>query len=496
MRAPIQLRRRCRPAWLSAWVTAWAIVALLVLQPLLHAGSETPQRPNILFLFADDLSYEMVHALGNERIRTPHLDQLASEGMVFTQAFNMGSWSGAVCIASRTMLNTGRFVWRAEKVDRTCERERQEGRFWSEYLRAAGYETYMSGKWHVKANAQLAFNHTAHIRPGMPKDTPEGYNRPIEGQPDPWSPYDPKFGGFWEGGRHWSEVLADDAEKFLRQAAGSSKPFFMYLAFNASHDPRQPPKEYVDLYPPETMPLPRNFLSEYPYQNSIGCGPSLRDERLAPFPRTPYAVRVHRQEYHAITTHMDAQIGRILQTLRDTGQDRNTWIFFTADHGLAVGHHGLMGKQNQYEHSIRVPLFVVGPGVPKGIRIDAPVYLQDIMPTTLELAGVTPGDHVEFHSLMPFIRGERRDSFYPEIYGAYLKLQRMIRAGDWKLILYPSISKARLYNLREDPDEMRDLADAPSQRPRIKRLFARFLELAKEVDDPLDLTTAFPDLAP
>ncbi|HAV61561.1 MAG TPA: choline-sulfatase, partial [Verrucomicrobiales bacterium] len=109
-----------------------------------------------------------------------------------------------------------------------------------------------------------------------------------------------------------------------------------------------------------------------------------------------HAVKVHRQEYYAIITHMDAQIGRILDALEATGKADNTHIFFTADHGLAVGHHGLLGKQNMYEHSLRPPLIVAGPGIPRGRRIEARVYLQDIMPTTLELAGAPVPDHVEF----------------------------------------------------------------------------------------------------
>lgn len=467
----------------------------MVLVPGPRAAAASPaSKPNILFLFADDLSYEMVHAMGNERVITPNLDRLANSGMAFTHAYNMGSWSGAVCVASRTMLNTGRFVWRAQGIYDQSEQERQAGRFWSEYLKAAGYETYLSGKWHVKANPEKAFDHTAHIRAGMPKDTPQGYNRPIEGQPDPWSPSDPKFGGFWEGGQHWSEVLADDAIGFLQQADRSEKPFFMYLAFNASHDPRQSPREFLDLYPPETMPVPADFLAKYPYEDDIGCGPGLRDEKLAPFPRTPYAIRVHRQEYHAITTHMDTQIGRILQALKAGGKADNTWIFFTADHGLAVGHHGLLGKQNQYDHSVRVPFFVVGPGVPQGERIDAAVYLQDVMPTTLELAGVPKPDHVEFQSVLPFVRGERTESLYPAVYGAYLKLQRMVTHEGWKLILYPTIGKTRLYDLRNDPAEMHDLSGDPAQQARQRRLFAKFLELQRATRDTLDCVAAFPGL--
>jgi len=479
---------------------SFRIVLLLGLMPCFAAPAVAAEdavgeRPNLLFIFADDQCYETVHALGHELIETPNLDRLVARGTVFNRAYNQGSWTGAVCVASRTMLNTGRFLWHAHRIDRQAERERAAGRFWSEHLNRAGYDTYFTGKWHIKADAEKAFDFVTHVRPGMPNQTPQGYNRPLLGEPDPWSPSDPKFGGFWAGGKHWSEVLADDSVGYLHQAAGREKPFFMYLAFNAPHDPRQSPAEYVAKYPVAKVDVPENYLPEYPYKDAIACGKNLRDEKLAPFPRTEHAVKVHRQEYYAIITHMDAQIGRILDALEKTGKADDTYIFFSADHGLACGHHGLMGKQNLYDHSVRVPLIVVGPDVPPGKRLDTPVYLQDVMATTLELAGVEKPDHVQFKSLLPLVRGEREQS-YDAIYGGYLNVNRSVTQDGYKLMLYPKVPKARLFHVDEDPQEMNDLADAPQQRPRMKKLFARLLELQEEMGDGLDLKAVFPELAP
>jgi choline-sulfatase len=414
--------------------------------------------------------------------------------MTFTHAYNMGSWTGAVCVASRTMLNTGRFLWRAQGLQKRLAKEREAGRFWPDAMRKAGYETYFTGKWHVKADTGKAFDHAVHVRGGMPKQTPQGYNRPHEGKPDPWKPWDRKFGGFWEGGTHWSEVLGDDACGFIRQAAKREKPFFMYLAFNAPHDPRQSPKSYVDRYPLDRVRLPENFLPQYPYKDAMGCGKGLRDEKLAPFPRTPYAVKVNRQEYYAIITHMDAQIGRILDALEASGRMRETYVFFTADHGLAVGHHGLMGKQNLYDHSMRVPFIAVGPGVAKGTRCATPIYLQDVMATALDLAGGGVPDWVQFKSLRPFLGGGKVPH-HGAIYGAYLGLQRAVSKDGWKLILYPKISRARLYHVEKDPHEMKDLASDPASKPVLKRLFTELLRLQKETGDTMDLKKAFSSLA-
>jgi choline-sulfatase len=265
----------------------------------------------------------------------------------------------------------------------------------------------------------------------------------------------------------------------------------MFLAFNAPHDPRQAPREYVDRYPLDRVTLPENFLPEYPHNESIGSGRTLRDERLAPFPRDEHAVKVNRQEYYASITHMDAQIGRILDALEASGKADETWVIFTSDHGLAVGRHGFMGKQNMYEHSLRVPFIVSGPGVKAGATINDSIYLQDAMATALELAGADRAG-VEFHSLIPLLAGQsgKRDA----IYGAYTNLQRAVIQDGWKLILYPEIQRERLYHVAEDPFELKDLAGDPTTDGRKKALFAKLLHLQQEFSDKLKLRPSFPDL--
>jgi arylsulfatase A-like enzyme len=469
------------------------LVAASILSLVVAARAEDA-KPNLLFIFADDMAYDTIHAWGNGEIETPNLDRLSARSTTFTHAYNQGSWSGAVCVASRTMLLTGRYVWHAGEIyDNTDKLFREQGKMWPQLLEKAGYETYFTGKWHVKAKVEKTFRTVRHERPGMPNQTDAGYNRPLEGKEDVWKPWDRANGGYWKGGKHWSEVLADDALDYLYTASKSERPFFMYLAFNAPHDPRQAPKEFVDKYPVGKISLPVPFLAEYPYKDAIGCGPGLRDEHLGPFPRTEFAIKTHRSEYYALITHLDVQIGRILDELERSGKADNTYIVFTADHGLACGHHGLIGKQNMYDHSVRVPWMISGPGIEADKRIDAPIYLQDVLPTTLELAGVEKPEHVEFHSVMPVIRGESK-GFYDAIYGGYLELQRMVTFEGHKLILYPKAKVARLYDLAADPMETKDLAAEGDSLPVMKKLFARFRELQKETGDTLNLETLFPEL--
>jgi arylsulfatase A-like enzyme len=482
----------------------------------LQSSSEA-EKPNIVLLFTDDQTYESIEALNNTEIHTPNLNRLFRGGSTFTHAFNMGGWNGAVCIASRSMMISGQAIWRAKQQDSLWRAQDSTAlaQTWGRLMQRQGYRTYMSGKWHVQAPADVVFDTVRHERPGMPPDNwgrggggrqvaeairaggdiaaamPPGYNRPLFENDRSWSPTDTTFGGFWEGGKHWSEVLKDDALLFIEDASSQELPFFMYLAFNAPHDPRQAPQEYVDMYSIKDISLPESFMPEYPWKDSIGNGVGLRDEALAPFPRTPYAVKKHRQEYYAIISHLDAQIGQILDALEESGKMENTYIFFTADHGLAVGQHGLIGKQNMYDHSIRVPMMVMGPGIPAGKKFDQEVYLQDVMATSLELAGIEKPSYVDFHSFMDIINGERAESHYNEIYGAYIDYQRMIRKDGFKLIVYPRIDKVLLYDLNKDPEEMHDLAAEPAYADKVKEMYRELLELQQEMGDSLSLSGSF-----
>lgn len=481
------------------------ITSLLLLSGYLYAQQTT--KPNVLFIFADDQTFESIGSLNNDEVLTPNLDRLRNSGATFSHTFNQGSWCPAVCVASRTMLNTGKYVWRAaqyntkalrkkdrnlpeQMLDWTVEMKTPEG-YWPEFMKAAGYDTYFAGKWHVQCKANEVFDFTGKVRGGMPNQTSDRYKRTfIEGDTDIWSPYDKSRNGFWKGGKHWSEVLGDEAVGFIETAQDDEDPFFMYFGFNAPHDPRQSPKEYVDMYPVENISVPKSFLPEYPYCEEAGSGHNLRDEQLAPYPRTEYSVKVNRQEYYAIITHMDAQIGRILDALEASGKADNTYVIFTADHGLALGDHGFIGKQNMYDRSMRVPMFVAGPGIEAGKVIDEKVYLQDAMATSLDIAGSSALDDVDFHSLLPLCDGKKNKG-YDAVYGAYLGTQRMIRTDKYKLIIYPLANMVRLYDIENDPDELHDLAGDEKNVRIMNKLFKQFEKLQKQVGDPLDVSMYF-----
>ena len=450
------------------------------------------QKYNILFLFADDHAYDSIGLISDGYVKTPTMDRLASEGVYFERAYNMGAWGGAVCVASRTMLNTGKSIWNANRLAWSQSLSRHIS--WSQRMQQADYTTFFTGKWHVNGyDPEQLFDQCGTIRPGMPAtrnvngEAKADHNRPIEGVEDTWSPSDSKLKGYWLGGKHWSEVTADEAIDFISNhgATDPNQPFFAYVAFNAPHDPRQSPQEYLDMYPVESVPLPNSFMPSYPYTKEMGVW-GIRAETLAPRPRTEYAIKVHRREYYAIISHMDAQLARIITALKEQGLYENTIIVYTADHGLSLGNHSFLAKQSMYDHSLASPFIIAGPGIPQGVRSQQRIYIQDVVPTTLEIAGYSKVDFsdIEFESLFPFEENGRSGHTEP-IYGAYKKLSRCIVKDNWKLIYYAKVDEVHLFDLNNDPDELMDLADLPENREIIDRLLKRLEEQQERLGDPL-----------
>ena len=463
-------------------------------------------RPNFLVLIADDMTFRAIHALNNPEIETPNLDRLVHSGCSFTHCFHQGAWEPAVCVPSRHMLNTGLTGFRARRlVDQTP--------LWGETFGQAGYDTYFIGKWHVtEASLKRSFREIGREGPGMFVSGLTAYNRPSPG--NTWTPWDTSLRGhwihtdIWENARHdeikhSAQIWADGASDYLLKQAGSNTPFFMYVGFNSPHDPRQSPKEFVDRYPKERIEIPPNYLPEFPFDQGDHRG---RDELLAPFPRTHEAIQVHRAEYYAHITYMDTQIGRILDALEKSGKAANTYVIFTADHGLAVGQHGLMGKQNLYDHSIRMPLLISGPGIAKGKRIDAMVYQHNLFATTCDLAGIPIPKTVEFPSLADLITGsserEKYDAIFsymewnmpamanwlkPPVIQNYRMSQRTVRTRSHKLIIYPLAGMTQLFDLEKDPWEIHNVADKTEHAALKRSLRQRLVSLQRELGDDLVL---------
>jgi arylsulfatase A-like enzyme len=459
---------------MSIRIVTWLLCSWLLASLPAQAKDADQLKPNILFFFADDLRADMVGAFGGKDVHTPNIDALAARGTKFTQVYCMGSRHGAVCAPSRAMLMSGRMLTQAPDNLKDIKTLPQ-------YLRDVGYETFMTGKWHNGDEALTRSFPDARsvFRGGMC----DHFQVPL------CDVVDGKIVHQRNPAGHSTEHFGDAVVDFLKRhkSSGSEQPFFAYVPFTAPHDPRDPPKSWLEQLKDLPRPqLPKNFRG----QHGLNLGKmtmTVRDENLLGWPRDPEQVRDQLVEYRALVAHLDAQVGRVLQTLADAGMAENTLVVFTADHGLALGSHGLLGKQSLYEHSMRSPCIMAGPGVRSGETRDDLAYLYDLTTTCLESAGSAAVAETHGQSLWPVMRNERHGR--DELLLIYAKTQRALRMGSYKLIRLPKIDRTLFFNVVEDPDELQDLSQDPAQQERIALFKDRMLIMQQRCQDALPWTS-------
>jgi arylsulfatase A-like enzyme len=434
------------------------------------AADAKDSRPNILFIFSDDHRPDCVGALGNPHIKTPTLDKLVEGGISFRRAYVMGSMEGAVCAPSRCMVQTGQSLFRLPPTNlrkgyeafAAAMQGKTEGRDWSllpRVLRAHGYATFHIGK---------RGNECVPALDSYDRDITHNDSKPEERALS-------------------SQVHADGVIEYLRGRT-NNQPFFIYLAPPVPHDPRVAPKEFMDMYDPAAIPLPASFLPVHPFDNGEM---TVRDELLAPWPRTPAIIRRHLADYYACITCLDHHLGRVVDCLKDLGQFTNTIIIFAGDNGLSLGEHGLMGKQNLYEFGgMHVPLVFAGPGIEHG-QSDAFVYLYDLFPTICELARVPVPASTDGKSLVPILSGKPA-KLRENLFTAYKDVQRAVRDDRWKVIRYPQVDQTQLFDLQTDPHELNNLAAKPEHAAKLKEMLALLAAAQKQNGDTCPLTVAVP----
>jgi len=463
----------------------------LLAAALLFAGANCAHaKPNVLFLHADDQRPDTIAALGNAAIKTPTLDALARRGLAFDNAYNFGGNSGAVCTPSRNMMLSGKTFFHYSRLvnpktgsvfqPRAGDPNAADlvasklaaGYKWDilapadppnfpSSLKDAGYQTYHHGKrGNTATHIQTCFEINKYLNDDMAER--------LAGEP--------------------GKEIVDEAIDFLTDTRDRSRPFFMYLAFGNPHDPRVAATSYRSQYDANKIPLPKNYLPQHPFNNGEL---TVRDERLAPWPRTKDEIRKQLHDYYATITALDHHLGRLLARLEELQLNEETIVIFSADQGLAMGSHGLMGKQNLYEHSTRSPLVFAGPGVTPG-RSKGMVYLMDIYPTVCELVGAAAPQGIDGRSFAHVVRGEAK-SHRDLIYCAYQGVQRVLRNERYKLIHYPRINRSQLFDLEADPDELRDLAALPEHQQLVRRMFAEMQVQQKFVGDWMPLSVAVPE---
>ncbi len=478
------------------------------------------EKPNIVLIFTDDQRFDTIGALGNEAIRTPHMDRLAARGVSFDRAYIPGGTVDAVCMPSRAMLHTGRNLFRLKDHGETIPEEHV---MLGEHLQRHGYYSYGIGKWHnARGSYARSFTDGDEIFFGGMDDhwnvpvyhfDPSGKYEttlPLTTKPRETNELIHRGCDHVPAGIHSSRLFADASIRFLDERASeagserassagggegtgthagraaasgfdSEAPFFLYTAFMAPHDPRTMPRRFLDMYNPDEIELPENYSGGHPFDNGALF---VRDELLAGFPRSPREIRRHIAEYYAMISHLDDEIGRILEAIENNGFGDNTIVILAGDNGLAIGHHGLMGKQNLYDHSTHVPLIVSGPGIEVGARAEEYVYLLDIFPSLCELLDIPIPDSVEGRSFMRSLTGHG-ESGRDVLYFAYGSSIRGLQDHRHKLIEYLAGGErtTQLFILEDDPLELHDLSGDPAYADQIRHMRQRLKEQAELCGD-------------
>lgn len=424
-------------------------------------------RPNILFLFSDDHHYQALGAAGNPHIRTPNLDRLAENGVLFRGA----TAATPQCCPSRGILLSGRYTHQSGLRSNGRKSFRPDvGPLTMSELRRAGYHTALIGKWHIQPRpAECGF---AEVRTWLPgggsRYTDPALARGSEGRPEPMK-------------GHITDIFADDAIRFLEQKR--SDPFFLWAAFNAPHSPLAP--------------------SDYTEAEVAVYGKRPNSD-LAPAGHEHWKSNFDWGIYYTTITRLDRAIGRIVSALEKTGQAKNTVIFFVGDNGFLAGAHGRNGKVVGWEASARVPFLAsgVGAGVKRGFVTDAPVSTVDLPATWLNLAGATVPREFAGESLMPLLGGrDQREEGFCEwddsapgalATGEQVEPYRMARTRTHKYIVWQSGREA-LYDFAKDPQELNDLSgSAPALKRDLRSRHRRWME---RTQDPWKAEFAPPETA-
>jgi choline-sulfatase len=428
------------------------VIIAVALISSMHTIAAEPKRPNILFVLVDDQSpFDLKCYNPQSPLNTPNIDRLAREGMVFDGAYHMGSFSGAVCTPSRHMIMSGRTLWHLPIAPKAMEKglcpPKLEQQTIPAVFNRAGYATMRTckqGNSYEAANKLFTVRHDATKRGGTAET-----------------------GSAWHGDR-----VMDYLTK--REATKDAKPFLIYFGFSHPHDERDGTPELLEKYgavnhtdrskPPalnaKQPKLPPNYLPSHPFHHGH---PGLRDEVAVSGVwerRDEATIRNELGREFACSENIDIQVGRVLEKLEAMGELDNTYIFYTADHGMAIGRHGLQGKQNLYQHTWRVPFLVRGPGIQAGSRVEGNIYLLDVLSTLCDVANITAPETNQGTSFKPVLQGEKttvRDTLYGAYNGGTKPGMRSIKQGDWKLIKYDvmngSVRETQLFNVKENPNE-------------------------------------------
>ena len=422
---------------------------------------------NVLVLMSDEHNRNAMGAYGHPVIQTPNLDALAARGTRFTNAY-CGS---PICVPSRSTFATGRYAHDILAWDNASPYT-GEPRSWAHRTSEAGYRTLSIGKLHYRAEEDntgfperripmYVINGVGDLRGNLLRE-PQPLRRIARTKLVDVGAGESEY-------NRYDDAISRDAVDFLRsEAGGSERPWVAYVSFVAPHFPLIAPQKYIDMYPPESVILPKQYaLSERPHHpvlDALRAAFDVADEF------DEITLRRAIGAYYALCTFMDDRVGSVLDALEASGCAEDTLVLYTSDHGDQIGEHGLWWKYTMYEGSVGVPLLLAGPGIPENNVVTAPVSLVDVYPTivdALHLPVAPDESDLRGESLLPLARGERVDE--RNIFAEYHAMGSitgmfMLRSGRYKFVYYAGY-EAQLFDLESDPGELRDLAADPQYAP-------------------------------
>jgi len=418
------------------------------------------EKPNILLITSDQHRGDTLGCGGHPCVRTPHLDRLAYSGIRFTRAYS----DCPVCMPARTTLITGLQAHRFGITRNSRSRiERDEARFLGSLIASEGYQTALVGKthWLTPSGFDAGFE-MQHLLDRIRQDRKEGIGRVTS-----------RLSGIGANELHPSttqfpphlyeaNMIVDKSIEFL-QNREQSKPFFLWASFNDPHPPNDIHEPYYSMY--DASPIPDPYIPEWLDTDEEPIETFEHRVSWNPGPMQPDELRKARAVYYGKITNMDHQLARLLGTLMRTFEWKNTWVIYTTDHGEHLGDRHDVGKTSFYEGSSNIPLIIRPPlelDIEPGQVNNSLVQLADILPTLCGMAGVEPPDDIQGKDLLPLMKGAEikvRDC----LHGKFGETQHMFHDGRYKYLYFTSNGCEQLFDLENDPGEMRNLATSDSE---------------------------------
>ncbi len=493
----------------------WTLPACRREKPAVQMG----RPPNILFIMSDDHAAHAISAYGSRLNRTPNIDRLAREGMLFANCF----CTNGICAPSRAVILTGRYSHLNGLRDNNVAFDGAQTTF-PKLLQQAGYQTALIGKWHLKSD-------------------PTGFDywNILPGQGEYYNPDLIEMGQKVRREGYVTDILTDLAVDFLERSRDQTRPFLLMLHHKAPHRSWEPASRHLNLYDGVDIPEPQTLFDDYSGRSraaleqemsvkdhlgeatdlKMGSPPERMNEEQKQLWERAYGpkreaflrerpegrelvlwkYRRYMEDYLGCIAAVDESVGRILDALESSGAAGNTLVVYTSDQGFFLGDHGWYDKRFMYEESLRMPLLVRLPGSITAASVNDELVLNlDFGPTFLDLAGIPVPPEMQGRSFAGWLLGQKTPDWRKAIYYHYYEFPAVhmvkrhygIRTRQFKLIhFYHDIDAWEMYDLGKDPDELHNVYENPAYLETRRELAAELIKLQESYGDSVELARKF-----